>query len=168
MNKKIILWLLLIFWCSVIFFFSSQQATQSSSLSGHITKVVADVIDNIKKLSIPAFSELKHLDKEKLMQILETVIRKSAHFSIFAVLGAISFSLSECYFKRKPKIFAISFLFCVLYAFSDEFHQLFVPGRSGNILDVLIDSSGALVGNIFVMCFAQKVFRKRVKPNIIN
>jgi VanZ family protein len=33
-----------------------------------------------------------------------------------------------------------------LYAASDEFHQLFVPGRSGEVKDVLIDSAGAVTG----------------------
>ena len=44
------------------------------------------------------------------------------------------------------KTVILSFLFSVLYASSDEFHQTFVAGRDGNIVDVVIDSSGALVG----------------------
>ena len=40
----------------------------------------------------------------------------------------------------------MSLVFSVVYASSDEFHQTFVAGRDGNIIDVLIDSSGALVG----------------------
>ena len=48
--------------------------------------------------------------------------------------------------KDFKKTGILSFLFSVIYALSDEFHQTFVPGRDGNIVDVLIDSSGALVG----------------------
>ena len=48
--------------------------------------------------------------------------------------------------KDFKKTGILSFLFSVIYASSDEFHQIFVPGRDGNIIDVLIDSSGALVG----------------------
>jgi VanZ family protein len=40
----------------------------------------------------------------------------------------------------------IAFLICVLYAVSDEVHQLYVPGRGCQITDVLIDSGGALAG----------------------
>ena len=40
----------------------------------------------------------------------------------------------------------MNLIFSIFYAASDEFHQTFVPGRDGNIVDVLIDSSGALVG----------------------
>ncbi|QCX34380.1 VanZ family protein [Caloramator sp. E03] len=41
---------------------------------------------------------------------------------------------------------SIVILICVLYAISDEFHQVFVPGRGPNIRDVFIDSTGTLVG----------------------
>jgi len=44
-----------------------------------------------------------------------------------------------------------SLLICMLYASSDEFHQLFVPGRAGRVTDVLIDSFGALTGIIVIL-----------------
>ena len=70
----------------------------------------------------------------------DLIIRKLGHFSEYMALGFFSF----CY---STNIFMIlSFLFSVLYASSDEFHQTFVAGRDGNIVDVVIDSSGALVG----------------------
>ena len=37
-------------------------------------------------------------------------------------------------------------LICVLYAISDEVHQLFVPDRGGEVKDIIIDSVGATVG----------------------
>ena len=43
----------------------------------------------------------------------------------------------------------LSFIICVIFAISDEFHQTFVAGRTGQSLDVLIDSAGALVGLVF-------------------
>ena len=45
-----------------------------------------------------------------------------------------------------------AWIFCILYAMSDEFHQLFVPGRSGEIRDICIDSLGALLGIIIMTC----------------
>lgn len=47
---------------------------------------------------------------------------------------------------RNLIISALSWVFCILYAASDEFHQLFVPGRAGLVTDVCIDSAGALLG----------------------
>ena len=43
---------------------------------------------------------------------------------------------------EKQLVYAI--LFCLIYACSDEIHQLFVSGRSGNLLDVMIDLLGSL------------------------
>jgi len=44
------------------------------------------------------------------------------------------------------KFILFSLGICVLYAVSDEVHQLFVPGRGRQVRDVLIDSAGAIVG----------------------
>ena len=80
------------------------------------------------------------------------IIRKLGHFSEYMALGFFSFCYLTNIFMEKDKMrdfkktVIFSFLFSVLYASSDEFHQTFVAGRDGNIVDVLIDSSGALVG----------------------
>ena len=81
-------------------------------------------------------------------------VRKLGHFSEYLMLGFFSFSyfsnlfLKSDKFRDFKKTMSISWIFSILYAASDEFHQTFVAGRDGNIIDVLIDSSGALVGII--------------------
>jgi VanZ family protein len=50
-----------------------------------------------------------------------------------------------------------SFILCFLYACSDEIHQLYVPGRSGNIKDVFVDSIG--ISLVLVVYY----FKKRGK-----
>lgn len=65
-------------------------------------------------------------------------------------------------FKRSGiKIFKgimLSLVFCILYAISDELHQLFVPGRGAQVKDVVIDSSGAVVGiGVYVAAIKSKV-----------
>lgn len=82
----------------------------------------------------------------------DLIIRKLGHFSEYMALGFFSFCYLTNIFMEKDKMrdlkktVILSFLFSVLYASSDEFHQTFVAGRDGNIVDVVIDSSGALVG----------------------
>ena len=77
----------------------------------------------------------------------DLIIRKLGHFSEYMILGFFSFSyLSNLFvksneFKDYKKTAITSLVF-------SEFHQTFVAGRDGNIIDVLIDSSGALVGII--------------------
>ena len=81
-------------------------------------------------------------------------------------LGFFSCSYLSNLFIENSKIIdfkktgILSFLFSVIYALSDEFHQTFVPGRDGNIVDVLIDSSGALVG-ILVSCIVYFFIMKK-------
>ncbi len=59
--------------------------------------------------------------------------------------------------------FILSLVFCILYAISDEVHQLFVPGRGAQVSDVLIDSLGAFLG-----IGMYKMVRKIKKKVIIN
>lgn len=68
------------------------------------------------------------------------VIRKTAHMTLYAIL-AFCAACSQI----KPS-FKKVLLFCACYACTDEFHQLFIPGRSGEIRDVCIDCLGACIG----------------------
>src|SRR5690606_6415601 len=75
---------------------------------------------------------------------LNHIIRKLAHFSIYFILGALVYrALIKSGYDKKTCL--VSFLICVAYAISDEFHQLFVPGRGCQAKDVLIDSAGSLI-----------------------
>ena len=60
--------------------------------------------------------------------------------------------------KQNPLI--KSFLFTVLYACSDEFHQLFISGRAGQIRDVCIDSTGALIMLLIVYFILKRKDKK--------
>jgi VanZ family protein len=78
------------------------------------------------------------------------VIRKSAHFTEYAMLGVLAWrvvrfdpAFSSFSVGRK---FRLALLFCILYASSDEFHQSFVPTRDAAVLDVMLDSCGSGFG----------------------
>lgn len=64
--------------------------------------------------------------------------------------------------RRNLIISILSWAFCILYAASDELHQLFVPGRAGLITDVCIDSAGALLG-ILLFLAALHLTSRRAK-----
>lgn len=63
--------------------------------------------------------------------------------------------------QNKKKII-YSVLLCMLYAITDEIHQHFVPGRSCELRDVLIDTTGALLG-IFISYLIMRIFRREKK-----
>ncbi len=75
---------------------------------------------------------------------LDFVVRKAGHMGVYGILARlIARALTGSTFWSWKKIFAWSLALAILYACTDEFHQLFVPGRFGRPLDVVIDAVGA-------------------------
>ena len=131
-NKRLVLaWTLLILWMLFIFIMSSFNGVMSSNQSGSIAVLIYNLFD----IS----------DTEKV----SFIVRKCAHVSEFFILGILVINLVSKY--NVKHIYLISFIICVLYASSDEFHQLFVPGRSGQVTDVLIDLIGVVLG-LLIFC----------------
>ena len=135
--KKVFKLTLVILWMTLIFLFSNQKADDSSKLSdGLIVKVANVFVD--KNLSTN--------EKETILEKYTTLVRKTAHFGIYLVLGILVINLLVEYDINIKYLILISLMICLLYSISDEVHQLFIDGRSGEIRDVLIDSTGSLVG----------------------
>ena len=96
-----------------------------------------------------------------LVNVISIVVRKGAHVTEYILL-CTSFLTAFWVSGVRGKWRNIgSFVFTFGYACSDEFHQLFVPGRAGQFRDVLIDSSGALVLSIIVV-LVMYIRKKRV------
>ncbi len=119
----------------MIFCFSAQPAEESSSVSSEVCEIAAKVIyEDYETWSVST----QQLVKEGL----EFLVRKTAHFSEYALLG----SLWYLYLYRRRRGMLFAFLASAGYAVTDEIHQMFVPGRSCELRDMLIDSSGACCG----------------------
>lgn len=82
--------------------------------------------------------------------IPEIVVRKLAHLTEYFLLGILLCSgfFSPLYPRRS---LAIAFITGSLYAASDEFHQVFIPGRTAELHDIGIDSFGVLCGTIVML-----------------
>jgi len=131
---KFLSWAAVLLWMAVIFNLSSQVAEQSNQLSTGITEVI---VKTLGKVAPGADFDIEGFNH---------IVRKNAHF--FAYLGL---GLLVLYALRKSWVYDyrcvdMALGICVLFAISDEVHQLFVPGRGGQIKDVIIDSAGAAVG----------------------
>ena len=139
MVKKVVLWFAVIACMVTIFMFSAQSSDTSNELSEGFLYRVLDFFNYWEKM--PRAMQFEQLEK------LHVIIRKIAHFSIYAILGFWACLLVKVGYEIKGfKGFWMPAVFCVLYAVTDEIHQVFVPGRSGQGLDVLIDSIGGTVG----------------------
>ena len=132
----------------LIFGFSSQNATKSSSISGKISK---DIVNITRK---------KETEKEKnrIAKLIEPGIRKLAHFSIYTLVGFLLMNLFFTYKISINKKIIISLILGFVYACSDEIHQTFVAGRSGEARDVLIDTSGVFIG-ILISTLLYKIYK---------
>ena len=135
---RAILIVLIIINCVVIFNFSADQSEESNEKSG---KVVEAIVENS-----PKTKNLSKKEKEKKKEEIVTPVRKTAHFSVYTCLGALIYSLCRTFEGKNWKKVLISIGLAFLYACSDEVHQVFVSGRSGEIRDVCIDSLGAGFG----------------------
>lgn len=125
----------------MIFCFSAQTGEKSGALSGRITTWVVS-------LAVPDFEQLPASEQEALRSAAGLVIRKTAHFSEYALLG---FSLM-LHIRQLRKRITVSgpglwaWLVGTAYAVTDELHQGLVAGRHPAAVDVLIDSCGVVAG----------------------
>lgn len=124
--KNILNLIIVITWMLLIFIMSSFDATESTNQSNFIVNIITDIfkIENIELLSF--------------------IIRKLAHFTEYLILGFLTINMLNK--NDISKKYLISILICIIYATSDEIHQIFVPGRACQIRDVLIDSIGSITG----------------------
>jgi len=125
-EKKLILFLKLwgpvILWCSLIFFLSDQ-----SNLTLNLNQ--------------------------------EFIMRKFVHVGEYAVLTFLLFralykwprKIPNSQMRLKINYIALSIIFVLAFAISDEFHQTFVAGRSGNPYDVMIDSIGMMLMGLILV-----------------
>lgn len=146
-SSKIISWLAVILWMGLIFYLSHQPASVSSEISSGLLTYIMDFIEN-RTPFVMADNETVHY-----------FFRKGAHFSAYFMLGILSLIALEKNYPHPMKAGIGAFLICVLYAMSDEVHQLFIPGRSGEVKDVLIDGTGSFVG-ISVYLLVNRLVRR--------
>lgn len=139
-SKKRFLYLIpVIIWMIFIFYMSGKTGQESSGQSGKISLFITNLLEKVRQ---DPTQEIQNLQ-----DILELVIRKTAHMTEYAILFLLSYlamvkiSMSQSRFYNR----SIAVLISLLYACSDEMHQLLVPGRSGRMIDVGIDMAGVLI-----------------------
>ena len=149
----ILLWALVAGLMGFIFSMSAQPADQSTETSGTTLRAIF-------KLVYPDFEKLDESRQQEIIEQNQLFIRKAAHFFTYTLLGIL---VSLAMAQHISKFSLISFVIGTLYAISDEIHQLYVPGRSGQISDVLLDSAGVALGCIIVFILYKLITRKRAK-----
>ncbi|MEH7377018.1 VanZ family protein [Neobacillus drentensis] len=147
-------WLIVVLWMLLIFNFSAQPAQNSDKLSLGVTEKVVETVEKVTP------------ETEFNLESLNHIVRKNAHFFIYLALAIwvqIALRINRVIGIKRP---LIVFGICVLFAISDEFHQLFVAGRGAQVKDVFIDSAGAIVGIVIYGIVNRFSLKKRKKKSV--
>ncbi len=137
-NKLLILsllsWIGVLLWMGLIFYLSDQPANESNQLSKGVTEVIIEKVGE--------FSPEMDFNNSSINR----TVRKNAHFYVYLVLAMLMMNALNNRKLYTYKRIILTLIFCILYAITDEIHQLFVPGRGAQAMDVLIDSVGVTFG----------------------
>lgn len=160
----IFLWILVILWAGLIFIMSSMDTNESNGKS-------KTIINEVVKKSVETTNGLSITDKcpseNKMEQVIEKLnypLRKVAHASeyfIFTILILIALKNSGV---KKNKKFIIALIICFIYACTDEYHQTFVNGRTGQFSDTLIDTLGGFISCLIYASIMEisKIIKKHI------
>ena len=165
--KIFVKFVLVIVWMFVIFYLSSMTSVESNSKSKKIaTKLIESTEERSnKKVSSIKESVSSNVDSNLLIKNTNIVIRKCAHVSEYFILYLLLINLFSSLIKNKRMLlYLIGLVICFIYACTDEYHQLFVDGRTGQFIDVLIDTIGPIIAFLEIIILS-KITNKKVKFN---
>ena len=159
-------------WMTVIFCASAQTGSDSGGMS----RSVADGL--LSLWSALTGASFEGTARDAVIETLQLPIRKGAHMAEYALLAVLAFAHLLTYERwtsgrgQGPPVGAggsllqpalLAWTFAALYAATDEFHQLFVPARAGLVTDVLVDSTGALLGVLLACAVVRAICRRRTR-----
>lgn len=152
---KLLFWLPAACIAAAIFWFSAQPAAESTEMSDTVSHLILLLGT---KLGFFHGNPAQYAD---LIELMSFPVRKTAHMTEYLVFYCtVRFGLHFTYQPLNMKrrlLTALAIVF--LYACTDEFHQLFVPGRAGRFTDVLIDCFGCAV--VTLICTIKKSSSQR-------
>lgn len=127
----------------IIFYLSHQTSTESSETSDSLIDMIAAFLG---------------------LSFSENFIRTFAHFCEYALFGFLVFNL---YFAIKDKLKPLlSIVLSLGYAITDEIHQLFIPGRAFQLIDLAVDLGGIILGIAAFFAFYYIINNIRNKKNL--
>ena len=139
-------------WMAVIFVMSGRDADKSTEDSYKVGMLVG-------RLFVPGFEEKSEAEQLEFAAKVDHPVRKTAHACEYALLAALFFAAAGMLRNTKMR-YIMAWLLTTVYAGTDEIHQLFVPGRSGQLSDVCLDSAGAVAGVLFCLLVMMLIKKK--------
>lgn len=151
--KKIIMIILVVTFSLLIFLLSNAPAKKSGSDSSNIIRsTIKTGISITNKIRLTDYHPTD-IDIKNITKKINEPLRECMHAIMYFVLALLLIIfLNTCNFKR---IYLVTITVCLFYAITDEFHQIFVEGRSWEFIDLLLDSLG-----IFLACILFKIINE--------
>ena len=151
---RVLLWCLLAAAAAMIFVFSAQEGEVSSKLSDWVADRIIEAVD-------ADYAPMDGAEAPGVVDFVRRLVRKTAHFAEFALLGFLLRFQAGAYGLVRPTRWC--WLAGALYACTDEIHQLFIADRAGMWQDVLLDACGVLAGITFAYAVLVAVRRVRAR-----
>ena len=145
MRRELNYWLPPIVW-TVVIFIASTDLFSGSNTAGVLQRIATVIFGH--RLA-PATAEM-----------LNFVIRKTAHLTEYGILSALTFRALRGEKQSWNARWAIgAIVFATVIASIDEIHQTFVPSRTGTLHDVVLDAAGATIAQILIRAAQVLLFR---------
>ncbi len=156
--------ILTIAWMAVIFYFSQQSGDDSQALSDGLLYRVRVILERL----FPGGTE----------DTYSYIVRKCAHITEYLILTILLVLTNKEVIRSKNpdvmdgsfylRLYGFPFMYAITYSVIDEIHQLFIGGRSGQAVDVLIDAIGMALG-IGVMMIAGRIsYSRNIKRTTLS
>ena len=126
-------WIPVLLWGALIFTLSTSAFSAANT---------GKIIDPLLRWLIPGISAAS-------VDVWHMLTRKAAHFTEYGILFWL---LVRGPMAQRPYL---ALMLCVVYALTDEGHQVFVPGRTASLYDVALDSTGALFSHFLSTAIAE-------------
>lgn len=136
--------MLLIIWLYLIFYLSNQSGAISSYESNSI---IEQILIFLK------------VDRN-CYELIHNIVREFMHFFEYFILGFIIY-INLIEYKVKD-IYLITILTSFIYSVSDEIHQVFVPGRTFEYLDISLDLFGVILSILTIHLIKYILNKKKV------
>lgn len=165
--KIIIILLIAITWMLCIYKLSSMNSNNSN---GKSTDIISIFIEDALEITNDYGITSSHPNEQKIeraSQLINAPMRKVIHATVYFVLTFFIMILMNIILDHKKYFLSviIALIICIIFAGTDEYHQTFVAGRTGQLLDVIIDTAGGVIGILFYSTY-QIVYKLGYKKGL--
>ena len=152
--RNVLLWLPAALWYRVIWGFSAQNATVSGDLSDRLLWRLMAALS-------PSFAAGDFSAQNAAVELLSFFERKAAHMFLYFVLILLLWLALLPLVRSRKRQAGLAAVLCALLAGLDEYHQTLIPGRSGQLRDVVIDLAGAALAVLMIAVLLWAAGRRR-------